>query len=57
MSFYKYLVIFIYNNKLFEISYEIVSFVNYFSEINKTLIIFLKLHKVNQFTPSVKFFC
>jgi len=26
-------------------------------EINKTSITPLKLHKVNQFTPSVKFFC
>ena len=35
---------------------EIVSFVNYPLEINKTSIIPLKLHNVNQFTPSVKFF-
>ena len=35
---------------------EITSFVNYPFEINKTSISPLKLHNVNQFTPSVKFF-
>lgn len=36
---------------------EIESFVNYPSEINKTSITPLKLHNVNQFISSVKFFC
>ena len=35
---------------------EIVSFVNYPHEINKTSITPLKLYNVNQFTPSVKYF-
>jgi len=40
-----------------QLPFEIVSFVNYPSEINKTSITHLKLHNVNQFTPSVKYFC
>jgi len=37
--------------------FEIVSFVNYSPDVNKTSITPLKLHNVNQFTSSVKFFC